>query len=396
MNVKYDITSLKEASAPVVIFGSGVVGEVLLYFCRRENIEVAAFCDNNNKKAGKILMGRPVITFSELQLKYPGITVLVAVIDIADVVHQLQNGGFTSIYAASEILRDFPIFEFEYSRDCDFVNYVVGNCLASHDSFIFPEKLFLRSVDLVITQRCSLKCRDCSNLMQFYKKPEDFDPVSIINSVKQLCAAADFINEFRIIGGEPFMNRNYRQITEFIGKESNVGRIVFFTNATIVPDFSGISEELRRKLLFVITDYGKLSRNLTAMKEMLDCERLQYLVTPAGNWTSCSEIFRYHRDKKQEQDNFENCCAKNLITLMDGALYRCPFAANCYSLGLPEKSDADKVILDNRKSLKNDIISFIRNQQVIPVCAWCPGRRFDDPEIEPAIQTSSPLPLPWE
>lgn len=395
MNIKYTVESLENETSPIVIFGSGVVGEILLHFCRKKNIAVFAFCDNNNKKAGKTLMGTPIITFTDLQSQYPDAVILIAVIDIADVVIQLQNGGFSKLYSASEILKDFPVFDYQYTKDGDFVNYVAGNCMASHNSFIFPEKLFLRSVDLVITQRCSLKCRDCSNLMQFYTRPEDLDTGKIIASVRQLCAVADYINEFRIIGGEPFMNRNYRKITEFIGTMKNTGKIVFFTNATIVPDFSGIDDTLRSKLLFIITDYGDLSGNLSKMTKMLEKEKLQYLVSPVGNWTSCSAVYKYHRSKQHEQNNFDNCCAKNLITLMDGAIFRCPYAANCYSLGVPEKTESDRVVLDERTSLKMEILSFIRNQRVLPICSWCPGRRFDDPEIAPAIQTPKPLPLPW-
>ncbi|MBR2911336.1 MAG: radical SAM protein [Lentisphaeria bacterium] len=394
MNLKYNINDLKHESS-IVIFGAGVVGELLLYFCRRERISVVAFCDNNSKKSGKKLMDIPIISFNELRNLYPDSAVLIAVIDIADVATQLSDAGWSRIYAASEILRNFPVFDYQYSKAQDFVDYVAGNCLASHDSFMFPEKLFLRSVDLVITQRCSLKCRDCSNLMQFYKKPENFDADEICASVQLLCEHADCINEFRIIGGEPFMHREYRKITEFIGRMKNVGKIVFFTNATVIPDFSGLADDLRSKLLFIITDYGKLSRNLQGMTEMLDRDGLKYLVSKAGNWTSCSEISKYHRTMQLEQDNFDNCCAKNLITLMEGALFRCPFAANCYSLGLPERSPLDRVEITQRDSLKAEIISFIRNKKVIPVCSWCPGRRFDDREIMPAIQTETPLPLPW-
>ena len=394
MNLKYSIKDLKQEPL-IVIFGAGVVGELLLHFCRSEKLSVVAFCDNNSKKSGRKLMNIPIISFKELQVQYPDSAILISVIDISDVITQLNGIGSKKIYAASEILRDFPVFNYQYSKKQDFVNYVAGNCLASHDSFMFPEKLFLRSVDLVITQRCSLKCRDCSNLMQFYKKPENFDADEICASVQLLCELADCINEFRIIGGEPFMHREYRKITEFIGRMKNVGKIVFFTNATVIPDFSGLADDLRSKLLFIITDYGKLSRNLSGMTEMLDREGLKYLVSKAGNWTSCSEISKYHRTMQQEQDNFDNCCAKNLITLMDGALFRCPFAANCYSLGLPERSSFDRVEISQRDSLKKEIITFIRNKNVIPVCSWCPGRRFDDREIVPAIQTDHPLPLPW-
>ena len=32
--------------------------------------------------------------------------------------------------------------------------------------------LNLKAMDIVVTERCSMKCRDCSNLMQYYVKPQ--------------------------------------------------------------------------------------------------------------------------------------------------------------------------------------------------------------------------------
>ena len=102
------------------------------------------------------------------------------------------------------------------------------------------------------------------------------------------------------------------------------------------------------------------------------------------------------RSEKEIRDNFDNCCAKNLFTLMDNALYRCPYAGNCYSLGLPETSSKDCVIINERSTLKNELCEFIHRIQAPPVCTWCPGRRFDDPEIEPAVQLRQPLIPPWQ
>jgi len=42
-------------------------------------------------------------------------------------------------------------------------------------NYLNPDKLFLRSIDLIITERCSLKCQGCSNLMQYYEKPKNCD-----------------------------------------------------------------------------------------------------------------------------------------------------------------------------------------------------------------------------
>ena len=81
MNLKYSIADLKQESS-IVIFGAGVVGELLLHFCRREQIAVVAFCDNNSKKSGRKLMDIPIISFKELQMRHPDSAVLIAVIDI--------------------------------------------------------------------------------------------------------------------------------------------------------------------------------------------------------------------------------------------------------------------------------------------------------------------------
>ena len=42
-------------------------------------------------------------------------------------------------------------------------------------------------------------------------------------------------------------------------------------------------------------------------KILLEKEKLQYLVSPVGNWTSCSAVYKYHRSKQHEQNNFDNC-----------------------------------------------------------------------------------------
>lgn len=37
------------------------------------------------------------------------------------------------------------------------------------------DAVILNSIDFIVTERCSLRCRDCSNLMQYYKNPVDED-----------------------------------------------------------------------------------------------------------------------------------------------------------------------------------------------------------------------------
>ena len=42
----------------------------------------------------------------------------------------------------------------------------------------------MRSIDLMITTRCSLKCESCSNLMQYFESPQNYEHIPILNALK--------------------------------------------------------------------------------------------------------------------------------------------------------------------------------------------------------------------
>ena len=73
----------------------------------------------------------------------------------------------------------------------------------------------VKHLDLVLTEKCSLKCKDCSNLMQYYAKPVDEDFDQMMNGLDKFMNNVDFVNEVRLIGGEPLM---YKRITEVLKK----------------------------------------------------------------------------------------------------------------------------------------------------------------------------------
>ena len=93
----------------------------------------------------------------------------------------------------------------------------------------------VNSIDVVLTQRCTLKCTDCSNLMQYYSKPAQIDTSVILKSLQALKSCFDYVHEFRIIGGEPLLNKEFGKIIDYISKNFNYGYIVVYTNGTIIP-----------------------------------------------------------------------------------------------------------------------------------------------------------------
>ena len=65
----------------------------------------------------------------------------------------------------------------------------------------------------------------------------------------------DSISEYRIIGGEPLMNKNWADIVNNISEYDNEAKIFIYTNATIAPKDNQLQSFKNKNVNFVITDY---------------------------------------------------------------------------------------------------------------------------------------------
>jgi hypothetical protein len=386
---------IKKNELPVIIYGAGIVGEVLHQACINAGINVIGFCDNNLNKTKQFLRNLPVIHTPTLKKEFQDALFLISASDINDVIRQLDELGFTKWCTGSEFLRNFDIYQNQYSLPSDFVEYTVATAILCHDNFLTPDKLFLRSLDIMITERCSLKCQDCSNLMQYYSKPVDIDLNEIMAMVDRFCFLADEINEFRVLGGEPFMHKEAHLIIKRLIDEPKVKKVVIYTNGTILPKDEQLDSMINDKILFIITDYGVLSRNLDELTKKLASKKISYYVPKAKGWTDCSKIIKHNRSPIEQKELFGNCCAKNTITLSHEKLYRCPFAANAARLmATPDFTDDYVNIFDESLSvnqLKKKIRDYLLNTVFLKVCDYCNGRSFGDAEIQPAVQLKNPL-----
>ncbi len=380
---------LNDLKGSLIIFGAGLVAEVAYRACQSKGIKVECFCDNNLEKTKGELCGLRIIHVPRLKEMYPDAIFVISAADIMDVVSQLEKLGYERWQGATGLLRDFNIHEHKFSANPDFVEYAVSTALLCQDSYLDPQKLFIRSVDLIITERCSLRCRDCSNLMRYYQDPADCDMKDLMVQMDRFLAIVDQVNEIRVIGGEPFMNPDAHKIIRRLAAEPKIKKVVIYTNGTIPPRTDQIEDLAHEKVLFIITDYGDLSANLSKMTTILKEHGITHHVVPCGGWTDCAHIGPHDRGIVGNTEIFSQCCAKNTITLTDGKLYRCPFCANAYRLFAIPKSEGDYVdIFEDigTEKLKKKMKMFLTERKYLDCCDFCNGRSFSDPHIVPAIQ----------
>ena len=248
---------------------------------------------------------------------------------------------------------------------------------------------YLRSVDLVITEKCTLKCKDCANLMQFYELPVNYEIEDIINGISLLTENVSFIHEVRVIGGEPFLNKGIYEIVDKLMTMEKIHKVVIYTNGMIPPDVKKVKTFDSTKVLFSITDYAELGRNLNKTTQILDQYNLPYRVHPPEHWTDSGRILESSGDRDQAKTLFAKCCGKNLYTVIGQKLYRCPFAANADQLKAIPEDKSNFVRVDDTPDA---IREFAYGIDYIDACFYCPGRSFDSPTITPAAQVKHSVP----
>lgn len=392
------IVEIKKKRLPVIICGAGVVGKALLDLCEEAGIDVECFCDSSRKVAGSGFCGKEVIYTPDLRKRYDDALFLISVAAIKDVVDLLREMGFKNWYAGGPLLKRLDVSQDRPDGSLDYAKFAIENCILCHDGYLNPNRLFLRSIDLIITERCSLRCKDCSNLMQYYENPKNCDTGMLLKSIDAFCKVVDEVMDFRVIGGDAFMNKEWPVIVERLTLEPRAKRVVLYTNGTIVPNKKYISQLKHNKTLVIITDYGVLSKKMPELRAMLEKNRIAHHVLTVTEWLDCSAIMDHHRTVAQNREVFRLCCARNMATLSDGKLFRCPYSANAVRLSAVPDNKGDYVDLfgeplddANIRATRNKVRDYLLNKDYLETCGYCNGRPLSGAEVPPAVQIAEPL-----
>ena len=395
------INELKEASKPIIIVAAVREAEAIKYACDDFGIKVTAFCDTEKRKTFDKFCELDVIHTPQLKEKYSDAHFIIASQHIIDVADQLTGMGYNDFYSALELLEKFDLTKKKYLISQEYMKSRVSVYAKTHNMFFDENKVYMRSLDIMVTKKCSLKCENCSNLMQYYTKPTNATHNDIMDSLDIIDKNVDDISEFRIIGGEPMMNKDWAHIVKGI-LDKKPGRSIFiYTNGTITPKDEHLNFLVGHDINFIVTDYGDLSRNITKLINKLEQYNLTYVRTPPENWIDCSSIRHHKRKVSDLEEVFRQCCVKYVYTLLDSKLYRCPFIANADNLKAIPDNPANYVDLSsNSPDIGKKIKRLVDNRKFFPACDFCDGRPYDPSSklgydgkgmITPAKQTPKPL-----
>lgn len=372
----------------IIIWGAGKIGKLTLNRIRELGLKVFAFCDSNIKLQGKSFAGLRIISPNELKGHE---TVVIASKYLEEIKKELIEMKISSVLPAHLFFNGITLDTSVCNNNMHALTKLKRQLINSN--FMGEEKITLNSIDVVITEKCSLKCKDCANLMQYFEQPEHESFEVVISALDKIMAAVDFIYEIRILGGEPYMNKQLHQYIDRIVEYKNYGDIIVYTNGTIVPTDDNLQCLKKENIFLSISNYGKVSNRIEEIEGILKYEGIMYDIKKIDSWQNCGHIEYFNRNEQENKTVFNECCCNNLFAIRHGKLFGCPFSGNAYILkAIPDFSnDYIKVIDMVDIDIIRNCIKALKEKDYYQACKYCAGRPLEGAEIEPAIQIDKPI-----
>ncbi len=394
------IEKLKSDNSDNILFGTGFYGKLAYSAFEQKKINVAFFVDENPTQHGKKLFGKKIISFEELKLKSKSSNIFLCTgYVIESLSKRLSDLNFQNLYNCISFYDDknFQKDKLSFEGVNNYLDVKTINrkieIYKSGCKKVDRDKLNIKYIDIMVTEKCSMKCKDCSNLMQYYQKPINSDLNLLLESIDKVMKSVDKLFEFRVLGGEPFMNKEIGKIIRHLKTYNQVSQIVIYTNGTILPKGENLEELKDPKILMDITNYGHLSKNHDNLIDLCKKENIPYLTT-IPKWTDSGRINYQKKSKEKLKFMFKNCCTNDYMTLLNGKLYRCPFSANTMNLNAIPIKDNEYIDLEKTQTsseLKKEIIDLYHKPEYLTACNYCNGRDFTTPRIDSAIQAKGPI-----
>lgn len=284
----------------------------------------------------------------------------------------LQRRIFMNIHNLHNLFTDAELGRYMYYRGGH------GRIYSFFMAKICLNKVYMKHLEIPLTTYCTLRCRHCANLMQYYSNPSHSSAEQVIGSLKEILSSVDGIVLLRILGGEPLLYPELYRVLHFCLREQKINRIEVVTNGTLLlPEdvLTLLSGHVKAKpeMKLCISDYGKNSSKKDLLIRQLDEAGIPYTVQ-LSKWRAAGNILRRDRNRKELKNLFRGC--NKCISLLNGELHICPRSSHGTDLHFVPKKQGEYIIISEYKgdpiALQVAICALLRRQYV-EACKYCDG-----------------------
>ncbi len=363
------------------IFGAGLLGKELMPVLQAYGC-LAAFIDNSIEKQREGVGKIPVISM-ETYLNLKDGQIVIAASPQNTIVIREQLKSFSLKHE-----RDFFLYD-------EFVNQIFP--IISVYGF---GKSYVSLVQITLTERCTLKCKKCAHgcFAVDNSRSEDMSLSQAYKSADSFFAKVDFIKEFVLIGGEPFLYKDFAKVIEYIGERyrGQIGIYAITTNGTIVPEEDVLRACRKYGVLVRISNYirqiPRLKSFIERLIDTLEENKVSFaLGDEESEWMDYGFECVDHGTDEEYLIKVFDACRTPCREVRENRFYYCVMARSVsdnlkFYVGQKDYLDLDGL---TGKEYKKELLEFTlgySDKGYLDMCRHCNGAEARNCPIPPAEQ----------
>lgn len=254
------------------------------------------------------------------------------------------------------------------------------------NSFYENNEIILPKLDFIITTICTLKCKDCSSMIPYYKNHTVLSFDEFKRNLDKILETVSRMYMLNISGGEPLTNKDLAKMIDYAASNDKIDMVKIITNGTIIPNDSilDVIKKYNKKVYFFISNYSINPK----LKGRLKVEELIFLLKQNNIkhqkikdfvWLEEEPMqYRGHCDKYLKE-MFSECMLASCLGVFRGKIHTCPKSSLGEGLGIFQASDAIDLSEGN---IKEKLIDFYK-KEYFNACKYCIRT---SKEVVPALQ----------
>ena len=236
------------------------------------------------------------------------------------------------------------------------------------DEIYARKKVVVPEIVVILTSRCTLRCKNCMNLMwAFQEKVIDVPLEETCESLCRILEAVDCVVTVSVIGGEPFLADSFAGLMRFLQEQQKVLSIYITTNGTVpikdewVPLLNQDNVEVR------ISSYEHIV-NQDRFVESCVANGIKYSRESTDLWIDFGSMEQRNCGEDKLRLQYESCIfAKRCKTMWGDSLYACQVSGSLEELG---RVSGISLKISESTDLRNDLLEFLLTPN-IKACDFC-------------------------
>ena len=226
----------------------------------------------------------------------------------------------------------------------------------------------LHFVEVIVTTKCNLRCRNCSNLIPDIQHKAVEIPFDMIKrDFDLLMSNFSYIYCLQIHGGEPLLHSEIDKILAYVlTYKDKISIIKIVTNGTVMPSRKLLDVISRQNVVICVSNY-KINEGLREkIKTICAANHVFFMQFAESKWHIFKNPEKETCSISELKSRFRKCPNRMYPSCKNGKMYLCSRLANLMTL----QDDIADDGIELSASSKRGAIRFLQKDYSIN-CAYC-------------------------